>query len=267
VEAFSKKLHAMGFKVWLAVHYSSTWADPSRQAPPAEWRDIPFAALKDSVFSYTAKIVSRMGPELIQIGNEINPGFLLPQGSIEANSENFRELLSAGARAVRDNSSRSKIIIHYAGFEGAERFLSSIEEIDYDIIGISYYPKWHGKDLGKLKRVLSDLGTRYGKEILIAETAYPFTLKWNDMTHNIVGLKEQLILPEFPATPEGQRAFVERIRDIVSSVEGGVGFCYWGGELIAFKGGSSQNGSPWENQALYDFKSRALPVMKAFRGK
>ena len=107
----------------------------------------------------------------------------------------------------------------------------------------------------------------YNKEILIAETAYPFTLKWNDWTHNIVGLDEQLILPEYPATPEGQRKFIEQINILTKEVENGIGFCYWGGELIAWKGTQSTNASPWENQALFDFNNKALPVFREFKNE
>jgi len=264
VRRLSRKIHGMGLRVWLDIHYSDTWADPSRQLTPAGWKGLSFEALKDSVHSYTGMLVSAINPELVQIGNEINNGFLFPYGRIRGNFSRFRELLSAGSGAVRDNSSDTAIIIHYAGLDGSERFFELVSGVDYDIIGISYYPRWHGKDLGRLDSVLARLSGRYQKDIVIAETAYPFTLEWNDRTHNIVGLKEQLILPGYPATPRGQKAFLEMIVRIVDSVERGAGFCYWGGELVAYRGAESRDGSPWENQALYDFRGMALPVVEAF---
>ena len=87
-----------------------------------------------------------------------------------------------------------------------------ISIVDYDIIGLSYYPIWHGKSLNNLKAKMQYLGNAHQKKILIAETAYPFTLDWNDWTNNIVGIDDQLILPEFPATPEGQRKFINEIK-------------------------------------------------------
>ncbi len=71
------------------------------------------------------------------------------------------------------------------------------------------------------------LSETHNKRILIAETAYPFTLEWNDWTNNIVGLDEQLILPEYPATIEGQRKFIKEIKTLTKEIENGIGFCYW----------------------------------------
>ncbi len=112
------------------------------------------------------------------------------------------------------------------------------------------------------------LSKTYNKKILIAETAYPFTLEWNDWTNNIVGLEEQLILPKYPATIEGQKKFIRQIKILTKEeVENGMGFCYWGAELIAWKGNQSTDASSWENQALFDFDNKALPVLREFGNK
>lgn len=264
VATFSHRLKNLGFKVWITIHYSDTWADPGNQTPPSNWQSITYAALKDSVYRYTEKIVREIDPEYIQIGNEINSGLLFPYGNITSNESQFIELISTGIDAIRDNSNDTKIIIHFAGLSGSNWFFGKVKNVDYDIIGLSYYPIWHGKDINQLKTTLSNLVQSYNKEIIIAETAYPFTLGWNDWTNNIVGLETHLILPDFPATNKGQKNFISKIREIVESTNKGIGFCYWGGELIAFDGPESENGSPWENQALYDFNNKALPVMNDF---
>ena len=106
--------------------------------------------------------------------------------------------------------------------------------------------------------------TRIGREIIIAETAYPFTLNWNDWTNNIVGLDEQLILPNYPATPLGQQNFIRDLKNIILELDNGIGFCYWGAELIAWDGENSDSGSVWENQALFDFENKELPVLQEF---
>ena len=111
---------------------------------------------------------------------------------------------------------------------------------------------------------LTELSNNFGKEILIAETAYPFTLGWNDWTNNIVGLEEQLILPDYPATPSGQKNFIRDLKNLVLEIDNGIGFCYWGAELIAWDGENSENGSVWENQALFDFNNTELPVLQEF---
>lgn len=265
VETFAKEIKRLGLKIWLTVHYSNTWADPGQQAVPVAWRGISFDRLKDSVYVYTRKIIKNIQPDYIQIGNEINSGMLFPDGKIGTDFTSLNALLSEGVRAVRENSSTTQIMIHFAGIEKSDWFFKGIQSLDYDIIALSYYPLWHGKSLDLLSDKMTILTEKFNKPIVIAETAYPFTLKWNDMTNNIVGLNNQLILPEYPANPQGQKEFIMRIKQLVTSQKQGVGFCYWGGELVAFKGDKSKDGSSWENQALYDFNQIALPVMDAFK--
>ena len=173
-------------------------------------------------------------------------------------------MVNIGVDAVRNYSTNTKIILHCAGFEYSNWFFNIVKEVDYDIIGISYYPWWHGKSLVDLQNQLSNLSINFNKEILIAETAYPFTLGWNDWTNNIVGLDEHLILPDYPATPEGQRNFIRDLKTVVLEGSGGVGFCYWGAELIAWDGENSEISSVWENQALFDFNNIELPVLQEF---
>ncbi len=266
VSGFAKRLRQQGFGIWLSVHYSDTWADPQQQHPPKAWRGLPLSALKDSVRLYTQRVAAEVKPEFIQIGNEINHGFLHPVGDIRIQSQPFRELLMAGIQAVREVSPSSKIILHYAGIENAGWFYQQVAALDYDIAALSYYPIWHGKNLDALKNTLEQIHHTFGKKTLIAETAYPFTLGWSDWTTNIVGLEEQL-LPGFPATPQGQQMFLQRIKTIAQETSGALGFCYWGGELVAWKGPQATDGSPWENQALFDFQHRALPVLSVFKGE
>jgi len=257
-------LKTHGFKTWLTLHYSDSWADPGQQNPPSQWQGISFSALKDSVYNYTKKVMQEMQPDYIQIGNEINTGILHPYGDLATNHQNFIELVQQGSLAVRERSMDCKIILHYAGIEHADWFFTQVNQIDYDIIGLSYYPIWHGKSLTALKTRMQELSNIHNKKILIAETAYPFTLEWNDWTNNIVGLDEQLILPEYPATPEGQRNFIRQIKTLTKELENGIGFCYWGAELTAWKGNQSTDASPWENQALFDFNNKALSVLNEF---
>ncbi|MEM6687589.1 MAG: glycosyl hydrolase 53 family protein [Bacteroidota bacterium] len=264
VQQFSNTLKANGFKTWLTVHYSDTWADPGQQETPAQWQGIAFTQLKNNVYEYTENIVTELRPDYIQIGNEINTGFLHPHGHISDNFLQFKELMETAISAVRTNANDTKIILHFAGLDGADWFYNQVSELDYDIIGLSYYPMWHGKSLTTLKNTMQNLSTSYDKEIVIAETAYPFTLQWNDWTNNIVGLNEQLILPEYPATMEGQQNFIKQIKTVTKEIENGIGFCYWGAELIAWKGTQSTEASPWENQALFDFNNNALPVLREF---
>lgn len=262
VKQFSQEVKNQGFKTWITLHYSDTWADPSQQTTPSAWQSLSFNILKDSVFQYTRKVVSQLQPDYVQIGNEINNGFLFPYGNITASSSQFKTLLTAGIQSVRQSAPQTKIIIHFSGINNSDWFFNQISDLDYDFIGLSYYPIWHGADLISLKNTLQNLSQTYHKKIVIAETAYPFTLDYNDWTNNVVGLESQLILPQFPATLEGQKQYLLNIKKIVNQeVTNGFGLCYWGAEWVAWRGHQATDGSTWENQALFDFQNKATPAL------
>ena len=263
VKTFAQEIKNAGMKVWLTVHYSDTWADPGKQTKPAAWSSISYSLLKDSVYAYTRKIATEIAPDYIQIGNEINSGFLWPDGNI-SNQAQLLELLGQGIKAVRDNAPQTKIMLHNAGISNASYIFGIFNSLNYDIIALSYYPIYHGKSLDNVSSTLNTLGTQYSKDIVIAETSYPFTFGYNDYTNNILGTADQ-ILPEFPATPQGQKDYVTRIKKLVTDAPKGIGISYWGGEWISFKGSTATNGSTWENQALWDFNNQALPAIGAFK--
>jgi arabinogalactan endo-1,4-beta-galactosidase len=143
------------------------------------------------------------------------------------------------------------------------RVFNKVSTIDYDYIGLSYYPIWHGKFLTDVTATINTLSQTYNKKVIIAETAYPFTLNWNDLTNNVVGSNNQII-PNYPATIEGQKNYMLALKLAIQQTQNGLGFCYWGTEWVAFRGNQSSNGSSWENQAMWDFNSKALPVMQVF---
>ncbi len=262
VKSLSNEAKALGFKTLISLHYSDTWADPGKQTKPEIWKNVMATSLRDSVYIYTKKIMEALRPDYLQIGNEINGGLLWPDGDYKHFDEAIT-LIAQTAKAIRSVDPETKIILHYAGFEYANAFFSKFATIDYDIIGLSYYPIWHGKDLPKLTSELSSLSLIYNKSIMIVETAYPWTLSWNDWTNNIVGLSSQL-LPEYPASPEGQKAYLMKIKDILKNTPKGLGFCYWGGEWISYKGNQARDGSSFENQAFWDFENKRLPVLDAY---
>ncbi|MBD3366740.1 MAG: hypothetical protein GF405_01035 [Candidatus Eisenbacteria bacterium] len=276
--AYAHEVKAAGLELMLDFHYSDTWADPGKQYKPVAWQGVPFAALVDSVYAYTNAVVRRFRdegvlPEYIQVGNEISPGMLWDDGRVgwpgsewdtPEQWDQFAELLSAGVAGARDSlgsGEETRILIHVA--EGcdnarAQWFFDNLlaRGVSFDIIGLSFYPWWHG-DIWGLRDNLADLAPRYGKELMVVETAYPWTLGWNDDTTNIVGDASQLH-PGYDATPEGQFAF---LRDVVSVVEAtpgglGTGVVYWEPAWIVVEGAP---GCPWENLALFDFDGDALP--------
>lgn len=282
VLALAKRARAAGLKIMLDFHYSDFWADPSKQNKPAAWEGLAFAQLNQAVYAYTYDVVKSMNeqhtpPDIVEIGNEITHGMLWPDGHVFMNDptydtptqwSNLASLVNSGIRGVRAAHSRAKIMIHIASGDNAEMrwFFDHLlaHGIDFDILGLSYYHNWHGT-FDQFSANLSDMATRYGKPIIIAETAYPFTLGWNDWTNNNIGLESQLA-PGYPATPEGQTAFLQAVVDMAKAIPNGrgVGVFYWGGEWIATSP-QDTNGSSWENQTLFDFNSVALPAFKVFK--
>jgi arabinogalactan endo-1,4-beta-galactosidase len=263
VKQLALQCKQQGFNILLSVHFSDTWADPGQQSIPAAWSGLNFNTLKDSVFNYVKKCMQQINPEYIQIGNEINAGLLWPMGNA-SNPTQFKELIRTGISAVRSESASAKIILHCAGYTQASWLFNQFLGLDYDIIGLSYYPLWHGKDLFDLQSQMNQLQRQFNKSTLIVETSYPFTLQWNDFTNNIVGLTNQLI-PEYTATNEGQKSFVSAIRNLAATSNQCLGFCYWGGEWVSYKGNTATNASTWENQAFWDFNQQALPVLEAYK--
>lgn len=270
---FAKTLNSNGFNIWLDIHYSDTWADPSNQAKPAAWKNANFSVLKDSIYQYTSNTVQAFKSagitlKIVQIGNETNSGFLWDLGkvggSFDSNWGNYALLVKEGLRAVKDVSSSTKTMLHFAGFDGADWFFSNItaQSVSFDYIGLSYYPVWHGKSLDALQTSLTSLINKYQKPIIIAETSYPFTLGWNDYTNNVVGNASQLI-PAFDATADGQNAYTKALFEVMRNLPSkqGMGICWWAPEWVSFKGPTANNGSNAENLTLFDFNNNALPAL------
>jgi arabinogalactan endo-1,4-beta-galactosidase len=265
VKILSQRVKAAGMKVWLTVHYSDTWADPGNQEKPQEWEGLDFESLKNAAKQYTVQVLNEIEPDIIQIGNETNSGFIYPEGNLVNNESGYLELVNTISETIREEAPGTKIMLHYAGIgNSADWFFNKVANVDYDYIGLSYYPIWHGKDLTALKNKMESLSQAHNKQIVIAETAYPFTLQWNDWTNNIYGQEDQLV-PGYPATPEGQKAFLLKIREITASVSKGAGFAYWAPEWIAYRGNEATNGSTFENCAFWDFDNKALPVLEAYK--
>jgi len=210
--------------------------------------------------------MSEINPEIIQIGNEIDNGFMLPQGNI-TNQDQFLALLSQGISAVRNSNSATKIMIHKAVPSSAVWFFNIVNSLDYDYIGLSYYPNWHGKNLDTLKTPLTNVSKTFDKELILAETSYPFTLDGNDQTNNVMGSNSQILYPDFTASLNGQKEFLTEIKSIVKSIPNGIGLAYWGAEWVAYDGPTSTKGSSWENQALFDYNFKATPAIEVFKEK
>ena len=260
--AYAQQLKAKGALIWLALHYADHWADPGQQSIPDAWQSLDFPTLQDTVAAYTHRVVSGIAPDVIQIGNEINAGMLWPMGALDS-MDHFISLLRTALESAQTARPEAKRMIHLAGTDAATQWMFTqmeAAELAYDWVGISYYPWWHGKDLDQLQNQLLQIHQITQKPIGIAETAYPFSLQWNDWTHNVVGLADQLIA-EIPATPQGQKQFLLQIDQICSQLPQSWGWAYWAPDWVALNDTQSIGGSSWENLALFNFENQALPAI------
>ncbi len=265
------RLKAAGWKYLLDFHYSDWWADPAHQKKPKAWENLTFEDLTQNLYDYTYSVLTELDnhnvlPDMVQIGNEISHGFLWPDGNT-SDWSNFTILLNTSINAIKDFLiSRSKpaimipIMLHYApgsNCTGYQYFFDNIRSLSvpYDIIGISFYPKWHGT-LSNLEACLTDLVNLYNKSVVVVETNYGWTFEWNDNTGNIFGTGD--LHYGFPATPEGQRAFYEAMIRIVAEIPNnkGVGVMLWEPAWVT----PCDGGSTLENVAVFDFSNELLDI-------
>ena len=173
----AKRVKAAGMKLLLDFHYSDTWADPGKQYKPATWNTLSFPELKKAFYAFTRKAMQELKdqgttPDMVQIGNEINHGLLWPEGSI-SHPDSLAQLISAGVAAIKSIDPTTIIMLHVAlGGQNSESvfFMDQMlaRKVPFDVIGLSYYPKWHGT-LDDLQDNFSDLVRRYNKDIIVVE--------------------------------------------------------------------------------------------------
>jgi arabinogalactan endo-1,4-beta-galactosidase len=271
-----------GMKVLLDFHYSDDWADPQKQIIPAAWASITDETiLQDSIYRYTIKVLQNLDkkgllPEMVQVGNETNFEILKHEPTKADDTINWKRnigLLNRAIAGVRDatvNSAFSPLILlHIAQPENAliwfdKAFKNNIAP--FDIIGLSYYSKWSVYSVAQLNTAISELKIKFGKEVMVVETAYPWTLKPFDTSDNILG--EDALVVGYPASPQGQLKYMTDLtRAVVEG--GGIGVIYWEPAWITSSCKTRWGtGSFWENAAFFDpdKNNDTLPVFKFFSG-
>jgi arabinogalactan endo-1,4-beta-galactosidase len=268
---------AEGMKVLLDFHYSDTWADPTKQEIPAEWvaELNNTEALGDLLYNYTYEVLQKLAnanllPEIVQVGNEINP-MILQQGELKWPIDWARNssLINKGIKAVRDISvdknQKVEVMLHIAQPENGLWWfeLATANGVtDFDWIGLSYYPIWSDYNLGNVGVPIKKLVDTYKKQLMIVETAYPFTLNNNDSANNI--LDSNALVSGYPATQQGQLGYLNKLQEIVET-SGGNGLIYW--EPAWVSTGCSTlwgTGSHWDNATLFDNDNKATLGMKFY---
>lgn len=228
----------MGFKIMLDFHYSDSWTDPSQQNIPKAWENDNLDQMKTHLYDYTYDVMQQLKavgvtPEWVQVGNEINPGMLLPMGSI-TNPSNLVQLINSGYDAVKSVSPTSKVIIHRSnGFENSNfrSFFDTLNTngVKYDVIGVSIYP---GNDyiskIDDLGYNLNDMASRYGKEVMVVEVGADSSIDEVNVHNMLIAVQNKLL-----AVPDGK----------------GIGIFYWEPQ-----GAKSWSGYDWSVWNGYDGK-------------
>ena len=292
----AKRVTAAGFGVLLNFHYSDFWADPGKQIKPKAWADYGVKELEQAVYDYTLESMQTfldagVNITMVQVGNELSNGLLWPEGKVP-NYDNIATFVNAGIRAVRKADAAIPVMIHLDNGgnnalyrEWFDNFTKRGE--DFEIIGLSYYPFWHGS-LQMLNDNMNDIAERYGKDLVIAEVSMGYTMedyknyeKLSDEERKGYATRPALVEKiEYPMTKQGQYDFMEDFLNRISHIKGGKGkgFFYWEPAWIPVPGSGWATpaslkymndpgpcGNEWANQALFDYDGNALPTLSLIR--
>ncbi|WP_302177745.1 glycosyl hydrolase 53 family protein [Megamonas funiformis] len=280
----AKRAKALGMKVLVDFHYSDFWVDPGQQKKPDAWKNDSGDKLVDDVYAYTAKVMQDFNaqgvtPDTVQVGNELNNGMLWPEAQLTEDNPNgykfLAKLLNAGLQAVHDNDKDNKVktMIHLAGVDVNlyhtffDNLIVKNKVNDFDIIGMSFYPFWHGT-MDDLKNTMNDVSAKYNKDVIAVETAFGYTLEDADFEKNNFGTNEEKV-GGYKATVQGQATGLRDVMATVASVNDnrGLGIFYWApdwviNEKVGWKSNGGGNG--WDNLTLFDTKGNALESMDTF---
>ena len=280
IKPLAKRIKDAGFKLMLDFHFSDTWADPAKQWTPADWASLTDEQLYQKIYDYTKDALQQLAaagatPDFIQTGNEISYGMLWgshdqTSASLKkcfmgsnANWARFTTLLSKAIKACREVCPAAKIILHterVAQPDVMTNFYNEMQKakVDYDIIGLSYYPYFHGY-LSVLETAITKAETTFAdKDIMIVETGYPYA--WAVPGSTIDYSKT------YSYSDDGQAAFTKDMIKMLNRHQKVTGLFWWWMEYNAKN--TSLRG--WYNAPLFDSRTgkatKAMDIMKDFVG-
>lgn len=272
-----RRIVDQGFDLMLDFHYSDTWADPAKQWTPEAWKDLSDNQLCEKIYSYTRQTLltlkeAGVTPRFIQTGNEISYGMLwgpvgAPASSLkktfmgsDANWDRLGRLLREAGKACREVCPEAKIVLHterVAQPDVLVNFYDRMQKlgVDYEIIGLSYYPYFHG-DIPVLDKALSTLQSRYpSKEIMIVETGYSYKWEVPGSTHDLTA--------KYPYSEAGQDKFLKDLIATLDKYNNVDGLFWWWLEYNAY----DTKLSGWYNAPLFDSTNgRATPALRTLCG-
>ncbi len=265
-----KRIVDNGFALMLDFHYSDTWADPAKQWTPLEWAGLSEEQLVETIYDYTRETLVTLGengvvPTFIQTGNEISYGMMWGQPGVTADKiypssgkgwERFTNLLKAAGRACREVCPDAQIVIHTERSGSTTELTQFYKRIrnsglDYDIIGLSYYPYFHG-NMETLDKSLTELESLCpDRQIMIVETGYAYKWEVPGTTHDFSGT--------WKYSDAGQNQYAKDLVATLEKHQNVTGLFWWWMEYNAF--GTSLSG--WYNAPLFDSTNgRATSALK-----
>lgn len=293
---FAHRIIEAGLNILLDFHYSDFWADPGKQFMPKAWRGLSHTQLVDTIYHYTRDVLltfkqNMINIKLIQTGNEITNGMMWndaklyeKEQQIEGGFARLSDLLKSASRACIEVYPNAERIIHLdrgGDLNLYQYWFNKINEhgMDYDIIGLSYYPYWHGT-LDDLANNIIAIKKTFNKKIMIMETSYAF--KDESGTAPLVMTSSRLDKkndwPPYSFTKSGQAAFIHDLISLAFKLEID-GLFYWepawllvSGDTWATKEGREYinethkvDGNEWANQALFDVDGKANPALAVYK--
>lgn len=268
VKALGKRIKDKGLKFMLDFHYSDTWADPAKQWTPAAWASLDDNALAQKLYTYTKDALEQLKaagaePDMIQTGNEISYGMMWgqPNGTLKQcwpsspaeNWTRFTNLLKQATKACREVCPNAKIIVHMertsvsqqkdnTNYAALTNFFKKMKgaNIDYDIIGLSYYPYFHGA-ISELEGAIDILENDYAdKGIMVVEFGYPYAWAVHGSTYDYTS--------KYPYSDAGQKAVTADVVSMLGKHKNVNGLFWWWPEYNA----KNTNLSGWYNAPLFD---------------
>lgn len=288
-----RRATAAGMRVLVNFHYSDFWADPARQLRPKAWQHLEATEVAGAVRDFTADALARfvdagVDVGMVQVGNETNEAV----AGLSTWPE-MCDIFAAGSAAVRSVLPDALVALHFANPEEPgryERYAATLAKagVDYDVFASSYYAFWHGT-LENLTSLLRFVADTYGKQVMVAETSWTYTLEDGDGSENAVTEAHEA----YPVSIEGQaQAWVDVHEAIAAVGAAGLGAFYWepawvpvgppnqraANEVLWDRDGSGwmsryaadydprhrgfpHPGSSWDNQAWFDFHGHPHPTL------
>ena len=269
VTALGQRIKAAGAYFMLDFHYSDTWVDATHIQAPAAWKGASDAAMADSIAAYTRRVLttlkdSNATPDLVQVGNEIMYGLcgiqVHPYEKSGDNWTGYLGLLKAGCNTVREVCPNAQIIIHTdrptnTGYNSFYYNKLVKGGVDFDVIGLSYYPFWHGyltaeqvknkDDKNNLVNAINNLKTLFpAKRVQIVECAYNF--QWWPSSGVNFDTRDA-----WTCDVAGQYKFVKDLVDALKPLENVDGINYWFPEEAG--NGDKGNVIPsWQNRGFWN---------------